>query len=98
MPYSEENFFLGKFHSKFYTESHLKYKLFLKKFFAEHVLPFADDWEDKGHQPDLDIYKKMGERGILSCCVAPGIHLKDFVLPVGLDYKTFDYFHELITH
>jgi hypothetical protein len=40
----------------------------------------------------------MGKRGILACCIAPGEHLKEYLLPAHVDWKQFDYFHELIAH
>ena len=82
----------------YYNDSHKQFRLELRKFFAEEVLPFSDEWENIGHTPSKEIYRKMGNKGILACCVAPGIHLKNVKLPTNLDYKDFDYFHELIAH
>lgn len=48
----------------------------IRSFLAEHIKPFVEDWEDRGIEPSLDIFKKLGSMGILASQIYPGPHLK----------------------
>ncbi len=61
-------------------------------------MPYADDWEENGSFPVDEIYKKMGDFGLLAAQCYPGEHLKGINLPNNLPYQEYDYFHELIGH
>lgn len=48
--------------------------------------------------PSLELYKKLGEEGVLASQIGPGPWLKGLKLPGGINPEEFDYFHEMIAH
>jgi len=44
------------FHSPYYNESHKRFRLATRKFIAEKIKPFSDDWEENGTYPTKDLY------------------------------------------
>ena len=98
MPYAENTAFQKGFKSPYYNQSHFDFKMAVRKFMAEKIRPFADDWEDKGTQPSKQLYLELGKAGMLASQLYPGPHLKGRTLPGNLLPEKFDYFHELICH
>jgi hypothetical protein len=43
VPYAEPSYFTKKFHSPYFNDSHLNFKLELRKFFVEKVIRFNKD-------------------------------------------------------
>jgi len=54
------------FHSPYFNESHKDFRLAIRKFLSENVMPFVDDWDESGKMPIKEIYLKMGKAGILA--------------------------------
>ncbi|KAI8817766.1 acyl-CoA dehydrogenase/oxidase [Fimicolochytrium jonesii] len=98
VPYAESPFVQGR-PSPYYKESHVKFRQALRKFYDEELLPDAASADAMGEAPDLEIYQKMGQAGILATRMGPGPHLKLVPkLPGGVSPDEFDYFHELVGH
>ena len=47
-----------------YTEEHEVFRRTFKKFVEKELVPFVDEWEEKGEVP-REIWKKLGEQGYL---------------------------------
>ena len=67
-------------------------------------MPDAVAFDLQGKHPPLDLWQKMGRRGMLAARIQGGPWLKDLVencgatLPGGITPDEFDCFHELIAH
>jgi len=53
-----------------YTEAHDKFRKQLRRFCANEILPFVDQWE-RGHMVPKSIWQKMGREGFLCTAVSP---------------------------
>lgn len=45
--------------------------------------------------PTQELYKMLGEEGVLASQIGPGPWLKGLKLPGGIKPEEFDYFHEV---
>ena len=103
VPYAESSAFQG-LPSSFYKPSHHRFRADLRKFFDEEVIPDAVVLDQQGKHPPLELWQKMGRRGMLASRIQGGPWLKDIVdncgvtLPGGIAPEEFDCFHELIAH
>lgn len=98
VPYGEPSYFQG-FRSPYLNESHVKFRKELRKFLVEEILPDAEAGELSNEPPSDEIFRKMGEFGLLAARIGPGEHLKYAPrLPGGVSVEDFDYFHEGIAH
>lgn len=62
------------------------------KFIDEHINPYVDEWEAEEIFPAHDVYKKMGNLGLL------GIHKPVEYGGMGLDYSYQSVFNEATNH
>lgn len=103
VPYAETSAFQG-LPSAYYKPSHHRFRADLRKFFDEEVVPDAVAFDQQGKHPPLELWQKMGRRGMLASRVQAGPWLRDLVencgatLPGGIAPEEFDCFHELIAH
>mmetsp|Transcript_3400 Transcript_3400/g.6435 ORF Transcript_3400/g.6435 Transcript_3400/m.6435 type:complete len:515 (+) Transcript_3400:23-1567(+) len=97
IPYGEPSFWQG-WKTPFYTESHKKFRVAVRKIFTEHVYPEAVSSNAVGEVPSAELYSKLGELGMLAATFGPGPWLKHFSLPGGVKADEFDYFHLQIMH
>ena len=97
VPYAESSVWQGG-KSAYYKESHQRFKLAVRKFFDEVVLPEAKVRDGSGEAPSKEVFEKCGEFGLLASRIGPGPWLKGRTLPGGIKPEEFDYFHELIAH
>lgn len=97
VPYAEASFW-QRWHSPYYNDSHRKFKLALRRFFDEHILPEAQANDASGEAPSKEVFLKAGSFGLLASRIGPGPWLKGRSLPGGITAEQFDYFHELIAH
>eukprot|EP00397_Hematodinium_sp_SG-2012_P006876 GEMP01006913.1.p1 GENE.GEMP01006913.1~~GEMP01006913.1.p1 ORF type:complete len:517 (+),score=101.14 GEMP01006913.1:120-1670(+) len=102
VPYAEPAHLRPEWKSPFLNDSHRKFQLDLRKFIHDELEPEAEECEDSGEYPSLEIYQKMGQFGLLASrigvlCMSAVPHL-GITLPGGVKPKEFDYFHEQIAH
>ncbi|KAJ3187949.1 hypothetical protein HDU85_006342 [Gaertneriomyces sp. JEL0708] len=97
VPYAEPPAWQG-FHSPYYNESHFRFREAVRKFVQEEIAPEANANEDSGTPASAELFRKMGNFGLLACRMGPGPHLKGLTLPGGVKPEEFDYFHEMIAH
>jgi alkylation response protein AidB-like acyl-CoA dehydrogenase/predicted heme/steroid binding protein len=103
-PYSEPTAWMG-WHSPYYNDSHKRFRLKLRAFFEETIRPEAEDCEETGEYPSIELYQEMGKCGFLISRIGkdvmpfadkiPGIELEK---SLGVKPSEFDHFHELIAH
>ncbi|KAI9319326.1 acyl-CoA dehydrogenase/oxidase [Dichotomocladium elegans] len=98
VPYGEPSAWMG-FKSPYYTESHIQFRVAVRKLIDE----LADDvrpYEETGGRIPDEIVQKFGAAGLLAASIGPGKWLKEYAvrLPGGLDPDEYDYFHETIVH
>lgn len=103
IPYAEASAFQG-LPSAYYKPSHHRFRADIRKFFDEEVMPDAVAFDQQGKHPPLELWQKLGRRGMLASRIQAGPWLKDLVdncgatLPGGITPEEFDCFHELIAH
>ncbi|KAJ1634464.1 acyl-CoA dehydrogenase/oxidase [Pavlovales sp. CCMP2436] len=96
-----ENLWQREAHSSpYYTDSHRRFQQAVRGFMRE-IQSEADQSETEGRVPTADMFRKLGDFGLLACRIGPlcmaglpkGTRLPGAVLP-----SEFDYFHEQIAH
>ncbi|ORZ12295.1 acyl-CoA dehydrogenase/oxidase [Absidia repens] len=98
VPYGEPSFWMG-FHSPYFNESHHQFRVAIRKIFDE-IKQEAQQSEDMGKVPSKEIYRQLGEEGVLAAQIGPGPWMQNIIkkLPGDVKPEEFDYFHELIAH
>eukprot|EP00217_Crustomastix_stigmatica_P013089 CAMPEP_0183812874 /NCGR_PEP_ID=MMETSP0803_2-20130417/51982_1 /TAXON_ID=195967 /ORGANISM="Crustomastix stigmata, Strain CCMP3273" /LENGTH=513 /DNA_ID=CAMNT_0026057717 /DNA_START=17 /DNA_END=1558 /DNA_ORIENTATION=- len=97
VPYAETSYW-HSWKSPYYTESHVKFRAAIRDFFDREVMPDAAKLDDMGKEPSEELYRKMGQFGILAARIGRGPWLEGLQLPGGLPASEFEYFHEQIAH
>ncbi|KAJ2995148.1 hypothetical protein HDV02_001033 [Globomyces sp. JEL0801] len=97
VPYAEPSALQG-FKSPYYTKSHHDFRKAVRTFLHTEVLPEALASDPSGGHPSKEIWKKMGDFGLLAARMGPGPHLNGFTLPNNVKPSEFDYFYEQIIH
>eukprot|EP00924_Labyrinthula_sp_SR-Ha-C_P013002 maker-scaffold_12-snap-gene-6.44-mRNA-1 protein AED:0.00 eAED:0.00 QI:206/1/1/1/1/1/2/452/516 len=98
VPYGEPPAWQG-FKSPYYNESHIKFRKTIRDFIEKEIREEAEAGEMSNKPPSDELFKKMGEFGMLAGRIGPGEHLKYVKnLPGGIKPEEFDYFHEGIIH
>lgn len=101
VPYAEVQYFQGGL-SPYWTPEHIEMRKNVRKWMDENLKEEAEAGELNGKHPTLDLYKKMGEVGLLAGRIGPGKHLKLIDRPdgkiFGMPIDKFDYFAESILH
>src|ERR1044071_1514955 len=64
-----------------YTDTHRELMRSVAKFVASEIDPHAEEWEAAGILPAHELFKKMGQQGLL------GIHKPEKFGGQGLDYS-----------
>jgi len=103
-PYSESSHWMG-WNSPYYKESHHRFRMRVRAFLEDTIRPEAEENEDDGTHPSIEVFQAMGKCGYLACRLGkdlmpsadkiPGIDLE---AGLGLKPSEFDHFHELIAH
>jgi len=103
-PYSEPTSWMG-WHSPYYNDSHRRFRLKLRAFVEDVLRPEAEENEELGEHPSIEISQAMGKVGLLAARLGkdvmpfvdkiPGIELEQ---SLGVKASEFDHFHELIAH
>lgn len=84
-------------HSPYYNESHRVFRLAVRKFVDEELIPHSDMWETQKTFPIREINQKAAKAGILGLLV--GNFYKEFsgnFIAGGLNPDQLDSFHELV--
>ncbi|KAJ8653724.1 hypothetical protein O0I10_010646 [Lichtheimia ornata] len=96
VPYAEPSYWMG-FKSPYFNESHTRFRKAMRTIYAD-VKPDAILAEEMNQAPTQELYKMLGEEGVLASQIGPGPWLKGLKLPGGIKPEEFDYFHEMIAH
>src|SRR5437899_3752053 len=48
-----------------FNEEHKMFRAFVRSFIEREINPFVDQWEAEGKFPARELYKKMGDEGLL---------------------------------
>ena len=99
VPFAEAPFFRGDA-SPYWKPTHLEFRKAVRKWVHENLRQEAEAAELTGAVPSDEVFKALGDYGMLGMRLGPGPHLKYCPngLPIGLPIDKFDYFHELICH
>ena len=102
VPYAEPSYFQG-FRSPYWNESHIAVRQYVADFREKELSQIAEQHEKNGTYPSIDLYKKMGQAGILAARLGPGPWMKQIKewgieIPGGVAPEKFDYFHEWMVH
>lgn len=98
VPYAESSFW-HSWKSPYYDESHTKLRKVIREIYDKEVMPNVVMWENMGKEPTPELYKILGQAGILIGRIGPGPALKFAPrLPADIPAEKFSYFHELIVH
>lgn len=99
VPYTESSSVFG-LPTPYFTDSHLKFRKIIRKWLQDNIVPTLTVYEESGKYFPIDIYKKMGEFGLLTCRLGPSKVLDIFPnpLPGNIPKEKYDHFHELIVH
>jgi alkylation response protein AidB-like acyl-CoA dehydrogenase/predicted heme/steroid binding protein len=102
VPYAESLGFWRK-SSPYYTKSHDEFRSACRAVYDEHVAPNAEEWDEDGKPASPELYKALGDAGIIATLIAGEGRGADCLerwgvkLPGGLvSAREFDYFHGLI--
>jgi predicted heme/steroid binding protein len=101
VPYGESLGFWRK-SSPYYTQSHDVFRDAVREVYDREVAPFAEEWDEAGERCPPEVYKKLGETGIIASLVAGEDRGAQFLkkwgveLPGGVNPYEFDYFHALV--
>lgn len=101
VPYGESSFWRG-FHSPYFNESHDRFRRSLRAFMDQEVAPIALEQDESGEAPSIELMKKMGQAGILTCLLGTKDLLTRMTkehgikMPGDIDPAEFNEFHGLI--
>lgn len=97
--YAEPSAWQGS-HSPYWTPLHKQMRLNARKWLHDNILEEAEQGELDGSKPSDEIFRKMGEIGLLAGRIGPGDHLKLIGRKeiFGMPIEKFDYFAEMILH
>merc|ERR1719399_1054054 len=92
-------------HSPYYNDSHKSFRMKLRAFCEDVLRPEAEENEELGDYPSLEVSQAMGRCGLLASRIGkaampfaakiPGIELEQ---QLGVKPSEFDHFHEMIAH
>lgn len=101
VPYAEVQYFQGGL-SAYWTPQHVEMRKNVRKWMDENLKSEAEAGELSGKPPSKEVFKLMGEAGLLAGRIGPGKHLKLIPRPdnaiFGMPIDKFDYFAESILH
>lgn len=92
VPYAEPSSIRpGWKESPYYKESHKKLRIAMREFVNTYIRPEAVEHEESGERPSKELWKRMGDVGMLPLRLGPGKHLKGLKLFAGLKPEEVDY-------
>jgi len=86
--------------SPYWKETHYKFAKAIREFIDKELLTTLTQLDDKGVEPSLELYQKMGQFGLIAVRVGVPGALKWVPngLPGGIKAEEFDFIHEQIAH
>eukprot|EP00193_Tetraselmis_chui_P016737 CAMPEP_0177790470 /NCGR_PEP_ID=MMETSP0491_2-20121128/23374_1 /TAXON_ID=63592 /ORGANISM="Tetraselmis chuii, Strain PLY429" /LENGTH=468 /DNA_ID=CAMNT_0019312551 /DNA_START=153 /DNA_END=1560 /DNA_ORIENTATION=- len=72
VPFAESSFWQG-WKSPYFNDSHIRFRVAIRKFIDEEVMPSVVMWDELGKAPTSELYQKMGAAGILAAASALGM-------------------------
>lgn len=98
VPYAESTYW-QKWKSPYYDESHERLRKYVREIYDKEIIPKAVSFENMGKEPTPDMYKLLGQAGILIGRIGPGPAVQYAPkLPADIPREKFSYFHELVVH
>lgn len=100
-PFGESSAFRG-WKSPYFTERHVRIKKDVRKKLMEEIIPLCEDCDALNEDPSNEVFRKMGELGLLAARMGPSA--KPFVkalgisLPGGISPDELDYFTRYIVN
>jgi len=95
VPYGDPSWY-QRFNSPYYTDSHRKWREYVRAFCEKHIMPTIDEWKDN-NSPPRELVREMGKAGLLAVMVGPP-YADQYVDEGTPRPENYDYFHELITY
>ena len=74
-PYAAIPAFRPGWHSPYYNESHTRFRVGVRAFMDKELRPIAADMDMKGEEPSDELFRKLGDAGILACRLGGCHHL-----------------------
>lgn len=71
--------------SPYYNESHRRVRDYVRQYLSEHVVPYAEEWEENGHVPDEA--RKHYARSGLAFQGIPREYSGGVGLPAGISHE-----------
>ncbi|KAH8923526.1 acyl-CoA dehydrogenase NM domain-like protein [Atractiella rhizophila] len=83
--------------SPYYNDSHKRLRSFMRKFVDKEIMPYVHEWDEAKEIP-LEVYKKVGDAGILASVTGhwPVGYDGGLSPPGGVKIDEWDGFHNLI--
>lgn len=84
VPYAEPTWLSEGYSSPYYNDSHRALQKYMRDFVDEYVVPEAQEHENSGERPTVELIQECGRRHINHMRLGPGKHLHGLTLPTGL--------------
>ncbi|PGH09904.1 hypothetical protein AJ80_07614 [Polytolypa hystricis UAMH7299] len=84
-------------HSPYFGEKHHAFRNEVRAYFDQHILPYCQEWEDKGVIPS-EVIRHYAQHGFMAASIFPlaGEHLDGLQLPGNVKPSDWDEFYDLI--
>jgi alkylation response protein AidB-like acyl-CoA dehydrogenase len=92
-PFAEPAWYSG-IASPYYNESHHRVRDAVRKYLEEHIVPYAEQWEEDGLVPD-EVRRHYARSGMAFQGV-PREYSAGVSLPGGVSHEEWDVFHSVI--
>ena len=100
-PFAEPPFVRG-WKSPYYSEKHLKFRLSLREFIIDTLIPLLDGCEENNEDPSNEAFLAMGKFGMIAArvgpCAIPFLGPLGIKFPANMAHSDLDYFMESITN
>lgn len=99
VPFAESMWNRESHASPYYNDSHRRFQQAVRAFLRD-IQPEADRSETEGRAPSPEMFRRLGEFGLLAARIGPLCMplLAGAKLPGGVKPEEFDLFHEMIAH
>eukprot|EP00808_Paulinella_micropora_P016257 g20292.t1 len=97
-PFADASFW--RKHSPYYKESHRRLREAMRAFVEQEIMPIAPQQDENNTYPSAELWKKMGQKGMIATMFAQHKPLLEkfgvSVLPGGVSVQEWDTFHDMI--